>query len=162
MAAGQTLLIFSPHANEPPTTNYATLDCRNQHPCLDYDGASNEDSVFTAVMPQAYDGGGVKVYLMWTNDGTAGDVDWDAAFERIADGGQDIDADGFAAVQSADNTPVPGVSGVSEYTFITFTDGAQMDSVAAGDLFRLKVTRDAVSDTNTDDTNLLAVEIRET
>ena len=44
-------------------------------------------------------------------------------------------------------------------TFIT--DGADMDSVAAGELFRLKVTRDATSDDASGDAELYAVEIRE-
>ena len=45
---------------------------------------------------------------------------------------------------------------------ISFTDGADMDSVAAGEAFRLKVTRDGVSDTAAGDAELMAVEIRET
>ena len=63
MASGDTLLIFTPQANEPPSSNYATMDTRNSHLVLDFDGASNEDAVFSGVMPQHYDGGGVSVYI---------------------------------------------------------------------------------------------------
>jgi hypothetical protein len=89
-------------------------------------------------------------------------IDWDAQFERIGDQQQDLDADGFAAVQSVDNTTVPGTSGLVDIVSIAFTDGAQMDSVAVGESFRLKVTRDAVSDDATGDAELVKVEIRET
>ena len=90
------------------------------------------------------------------------DIDWDVAFERVGDAQQDIDSDGFAAVQSVDNTTVPGTSGHVDIVSIAFTDGAQMDSIAVGEYFRMKVTRDAVSDTATDDAELIAVEIKET
>lgn len=45
---------------------------------------------------------------------------------------------------------------------VAFTDGADMDSVAVGESFRMKVTRDAASDDATGDAELVKVEIRET
>lgn len=163
MASGDTLLIFTPQCNEPPAANYATLDTRNQHPVLDFDAATNESAIFSAVLPRNYGGGGVTVYLHYAmSTAVSGDVDWDVAFERIGDQQQDIDSDGFAAVQSVDNTTVPGTSGNVDIVSVAFTNGAQMDSVAVGEGFRLKVTRDAVSDTATGDAELRFVEIKET
>lgn len=163
MASGDTLVLLFPQDNEPPSSNYATLDTRNLHPCLDFDDSTNESTVFSAVMPQHYDGGGVEVYLHYSmTSATSGDIDWDAAFERIGDQQQDIDSDSFAAVNSTDNTTVPGASGNVDVISISFTDGADMDSVAVGELFRLKVTRDATSDTASGDAELHAIEIRET
>ena len=163
MASGDTLLIFTPLHNEPPSSNNATLDTRNSHAVLDFDDTTNEDAVFKAIMPQAYSGGGVTVYLHYAmTSATSGDVDWDVAFERVSDQVQDIDSDGFAAANSVDNTTVPGTSGNVDVVSVAFTDGADMDSVTAGDGFRVKVTRDAVSDTATGDAELWAVEIRET
>lgn len=163
MASGDTLLSWNALANEPPASSYATLDFRNAHPVLDFDASSNEDAVFSGVMPRHYDGGGVTVYLHYAmTSATSGDIDWDAAFERIGDQQQDIDSDGFAAANSVDNTTVPGTSGLVDIVNITFTDGADMDSVAVGEGFRLKVTRDAASDTATGDAELRFVEIKET
>ena len=163
MAAGDTLLIFTPHQNEPPASDYATLDLRNVHPVLDFDDTTNESAVFSGVMPQNYGGGGVTVYLHYAMaSAESGDVDWDVAFERIGDDQLDIDADSFAAANSVDNTTVLGTSGKVDVVSIAFTDGADMDSVAAGEAFRLKVTRDAAADTATGDAELLAAEIRET
>ena len=163
MASGDTLLIFTPLHDEPPAANNATLDTRNQHPVLDFDPTTNESAVFSAVMPRHYAGGGITVYLHYAmTTAEAGDIDWDVAFERIGDQQQDIDADSFAAVQSVNNTTVPGTSGLVDIVSIAFTDGAQMDSVAVSEGFRLKVTRDAASDTAAGDAELLFVELKET
>ena len=163
MATGDTLLIFTPLHNEPPASNPATLDTRNQHPVLDFDAATNEDAVFSAVMPRSYAGGGLTVYIHYAmSSAESGDVDWDVAFERIGDQQLDIDADSFAAVQSVDNTTVPDTSGLVDIVSVAFTDGAQMDSVAVGEGFRMKVTRDAASDTAAGDAELRFVEVKET
>lgn len=163
MASGDTLLVFSPYANQPPSTNYATLDTRNQHPVLDFDDTINEDAVFSSVMPQNYGGGGLSVFIHYAmTSAVSGNIDWDVSFERIGDQQQDLDADGFAAVQSVDNTTVPGTSGLVDIVSIAFTDGAQMDSIAVGEKFRIKVTRDAANDTATGDAELCNIEIRET
>jgi len=163
MASGDSLLVFTPQANQPPASNYATLDTRNNHLVLDFDDTTNESTVFSGVMPRHYAGGGLTVYIHYAmTTATSGDVDLDAAFERIGDQQQDIDSDGFAAVNSVDNTTVPGTSGLVDIVNITFTDGADMDSIAVGEAFRLKITRDAASDTASGDLELLTLEIKET
>jgi hypothetical protein len=164
MASGDTLLIFTPLHNEPPASNPATLDTRNAHPVLDFDATTNESAVFSAVMPRAYAGTtGVTVYIHYAmSSAVANTVDWDVAFERIGDQQLDIDADSFAAVNSVDDTTVPGTSGLVDIVSVAFTNGADMDSVAVGEGFRLKVTRDAASDDATGDAELIFVEIKET
>ena len=163
MASGDTLLVFTPLHNEPPSSNPATFDTRNSHPVLDFDASTNESAIFSAVMPQAYDGGGLTVLLHYSMaSATSNTVDWDASFERIGDQQLDVDADSFASANPVDNTTVPGTCGMVDVVSIAFTDGADMDNVAAGELFRLKITRDAASDDATGDAELHAVEIRET
>jgi len=164
MASGDTLLIFRPQDNEPPSSNFATLDTRNLHPVLDFDDTTNESAVFSAVMPSNYAGTtGVTVYIHYAMTSAEADtVDWDVAFELIGDQDQDIDGDGFAAVNSVDDTTVPGTSGLVDIVNVAFTNGADMDSVTVGDGFRLKVTRDASSDDATGDAELRFIEIKET
>jgi len=164
MASGNSLLIFLPHNNEPPAANYATLDARNLHPVLDFDASTDESAIFSAVMPQHYAGTtGVTVYIHYAMSSAEADtVDWDVAFERIGDQELDIDGDSFAAVNSVDNTTVPGTTGLVDIVSVAFTDGADMDSVAVGEAFRLKVIRDATNDDAAGDAELLALEIRET
>ena len=164
MASGDSLIQFHPYNNEPTATNYATLDTRNQHPCLDFDAATNESAVFTGVMPQHYAATtGVTVYLYWAASTDTTDthhVYWDVSFEL--DTGLDLDGDSFAAVQSKDTDHCNATSGIETVTTIAFTAGAQMDSVVAGSHFRMMVTRDAANDDVTGDAELFMVEIRET
>jgi hypothetical protein len=165
MASGNTLISFGPLDNEPPSSNYATIDTRNLQPCLDFDASTDESAVFSGVLPRHYAGGGITIRLFWAGStATSGTCRWDVSIERQADEGQDLDSDGFAAAQSAGGT-APGTSGALQYTDIAFTDGAQMDSLAVGERFRLKVTRDADGSGGTDDmtgdAELFGVEIRE-
>lgn len=166
MASGDTLLIFTPLHNEPPAASYATLDTRNAHPVLDFDGAADEEAVFSGVLPRNYAGGGLTVRTYWAfTTATSGNLRVQAAFERIDVSSLDLDADSFAAFQSAGGT-APGTSGQVIGVDVTFTNGAQMDSVAAGEPFRLKIRRDADGTSGTDDittdAELVGIEIKET
>lgn len=162
-ASGDTLSIFTPQHNVPPTSNFATVDTRNNHLLLDFDDTTNESAVFSGIMPRNYASNGVTVYIHYVmTSATTNTVDWDIAFERIGDQQLDIDADSFAAVNSVDNTTVPGVSGNVDIVTITFTEGADMDSIAVGESFRLKITRDAVNDDASGDAELVSIEIKET
>ena len=161
MATGDSLNQFMPKAFTPPSSNAATFDFINRHPVLDFDGSVGESTIFEDVLPDHYDGGGINVFIHWSCDGTTGDVDWEASIERIGDGVLDIDADSFAAARSITNETVPGTSHEVKISSISFSNGAQMDSLAAGESYRLKITRIASADVNNDDANLVGVEIRE-
>jgi hypothetical protein len=163
MASGETLQIFHPYNNEPPSTNYATLDTRNNHPILNFDKDTDESAIFSSILPRNYADGGITVYIHWSADGvTINDVVWDVSFERIGTA-QDLDVDSFAAVQSVTDT-APGTDGFVAIANIPFTNGAQMDSIAIGEEYRLKITRDANngSDDLDADAQLGALELKET
>lgn len=163
MASGETLIVFTPQCNEPPASIAAVPGVRNQHPILSFDDTTNWEAVFSGVMPRNYAGGGITVYLHYSMaSAVTGNVDLDVAFERIGDQQLDIDADSFAAVQSVDNTTVPGTAGNVDIVSIAFTAGAQMDSIAVGEGFRMKVIRDAAADTASGNLELRFIEIKET
>lgn len=164
MASGDTLLTFTAAANEPPSTNYATLDTRNNHLVLDFDTTTQETAIFTAVMPRTYSAAtGVTVYVhAMLTSATSGTLGWDVSFERMSDATTDLDSDSFATAQTITAATVPGTSGVVLVLNVAITAGANMDSVAAGESFRLRVRRDVTNDTATGDAELLAVEIKET
>lgn len=166
MASGDTLLWVSVLSNEPPSSAYATFDTRNGHAVLDFDDSADEAAILRAVMPRHYGGGGVTAYIHYAmTSATSGKVRLELSFERIGDGQQDVDADGFAAAQAVNVDPVPATSGHVDIVSVAFTNGAQMDSVAAGESFRLKVVRkgtDATNDTASGDLELFGVELKET
>ena len=167
MASGDTLAIFGPLDGEPPATNYATLDtitaATGVRPVLDFDGATDETIIFSGVMPSNYDGGGITC-VAWaaTSAGNTANVALEMAFEQVADGGN-LAAGGsdFAAVNTTGAVAGAATNILFDLT-CTFTDGADMDSVVAGDAYRLKVTRDIGIASNTDDLQLLVIEVRET
>lgn len=165
MASGNTLIVFTPNGAEFPASAYATLDVRNNHPCLDFDTTNTESAFFTGVMPQSYsDATGVTVYIHWAAaSATSGTIGWLVAFERNGDG-QSITTDDFATNQptSSNAVTVPASSGTIDITSIAVTKGANMDSVVAGDMFRIRIQRDIANDTASGDAELYAVEIRET
>lgn len=162
MASGNTLAIFTPQCNEPPASGFATLDTRNSHPVLDF--AIDEIAVFSGVMPRHYGGGGVTVYKHYAmSSAEANDIKLETYFERIGDQQQDIDSDGFAAAQNSGDITVPGTSGNVDIISTTHAEGAQMDSIAVGEGFRLKVKRIAVvGDDAAGDLELRFIEIKET
>ncbi|KIO48185.1 hypothetical protein [Nitrosospira sp. NpAV] len=163
MASGDTLLAFFPPDNEPPASNYATLDTRNNHPVLDFDAVTAETALFTGILPRNYAGGGITVYIHAALSGAiAGTLGWLMAFERLSDMTMDMDADSFAADQAVTAATVPGTSGVILVLSAAVSNGANMDSIAAGEAFRLRIKRDVANDTAAGDAELIAVELKET
>jgi hypothetical protein len=163
MATGQTLIQFNALNNEPPASNFATLDRRNGHNCLDFDGSTQEAAVFRGILPRNYSGLGITVYVHWAaTSATTGTIGWDVAFERIGDSQQDVDADGFATAQTITAVTVPGTSGHVDITNVAVTNGANIDSIAVGEMFRVRIRRDVANDTAVGDAELFAVELKET
>ncbi len=162
MASGDTLLVFTPQAFGSGTGRFD--ETAQEHPVFDM--ALTETFVLTSVMPRQYAGTtGVTVYVHYAmSSASSNDIKVQAAFERIGDGSQNIHSGtGFAAAQDTGDITVPGTAGLVDIEDITFTDGAQMDSVAVGESFRLKFTRAAVAGTDaTGDLELVAIEIKET
>lgn len=171
MATGDTLLLFDAGDGQPPATTAASLDRRAggstpaEHFLVwDFDAAADEFLDFRGIMPQHYDGGGLTCRIWWgASTATTGNVIWDMAFRSIEDDAEDIDAAHTYTVNSVTDA-APSASGEYTAAVITFTDGADMDSVGAGDPFVLRISRDAnnASDTMAGDAELVAIEIRET
>lgn len=162
MATGDTLCVFVPQGAEFPASNYATLDTRNNHPCLDFDTTTGETAYWSDVLPRNYAGGGITAYVHWAaTSATTGTAGFLAAFERVGTA-QDVDADSFAADQTITAATVSGTSGILIITNVAVTNGANMDSIAVGELFRFRLTRDVANDTAAGDVEVYAVELKET
>jgi hypothetical protein len=171
MASGATLLILTPQNNVPPATLYATFDVMvgtstpvESIPVLDFDDTTVEYADFYGVMPNNYTGGGVTITFIWSGAQNTNNGAWAAAFRRITDDAVDLDTTAFTYDynQTADLTPA-NVVGEVAYDTLTFTDGADMDSVVAGDYFILRIKRPAPSGTKiTGDCSIHAITIKET
>jgi hypothetical protein len=163
VATGQTLLTFLPQDNEPPATVFGRYDTRNSHPVIDFDATAQWAAIFSGVLPRHYAGGGITVYVHYAaTSATTGTIGWDVAFERIGDGSQDLDADGFATAQTITAVTVPGTSGLVDIVNVAISDGANLDSIAVGETFRVRIRRDVANDDAAGDAELVAVELKET
>lgn len=167
MASGDSLVVFTPRMAELPTSNFPTFDTRNTVVVLDFDDSTTETCYFRGFMPRHYDGGGITITLGWafTSSGTPGTdtCDWEVAFASVSDDADDLDGSLFAAANTGVATSASADGEVDYYTGITFTDGADMDSVAAGEYFMMSVARDATGGTaSPGDAELVFIEIKET
>lgn len=155
----------------PPASSFATMDTRaggstpaESMPVFDFDASTQEYMDFMVRLSEKYAGGGLTVQVAWmATSATSGDVRWGAAFRRFQDDAEDLDTSqtydfNYAAVTAA------SASGEVVYDTITFTDGADMDSLAAGEMAIMRVTRDAANgaDTMTGDAELVLVSGKET
>lgn len=163
-AGPDTLCTLLPSTYFPPATAYATRDTRNNTPVLDFDATTDESAMWLDILPVRYAGGGITVEIVFAaTSAISGDVVWCAQIERIGSEIQDLDADGFASAKTVTVT-TSGTSGYTKKASLSFANGAEMDSVAAGEAFRVKIYRDAdnAADTATGDAELIAVHVKET
>jgi hypothetical protein len=148
---------FAANDSQPPASAFATLDTRNSIAVLDFDDTTKESAVFVGIMPEAASlGSGLLIRLHWmATTATTNAVRWEVALERS---NTDLDSDSFDTVATG-TTTTNGTSGTISTTEITLTT---IDGVTAGDVFRLRVARDAANagDTMTGDAELVAVEVR--
>jgi hypothetical protein len=172
MASGNTLLVLTPPDCNPPATLYATLDWvvgtstpAENIPVLDFDDTTVEYADFYCVMPSHYSAAtGVTLTFVWSAAANSNNGVWAAAFRLVGDDVEDLDttAHTYDYNTTADLTP-PSAVGEVAYDTLTFTAGADMDSVVAGSYFVLRVRRPAPSGTKiTGDCSLHAIIITDT
>lgn len=163
MASGNSLMMFGARDGIPATSNGAQHAMRNSHPVLAFDTTTQETVYFIGVMPRHYGGGGVTVYVHATlASATTGTLGWDVSFERMSDATTDLDSDSFASAQTITAATVPGTSGVVLVLNVAVSDGANMDSIAVGEAFRLRLRRDVANDTAAGDAEFHTMELKET
>jgi hypothetical protein len=149
-----------------PVFAAASIDTRaSDLRLLDFDDTANEIEIFLMVMPRSYAGGGVTVSIWVLTTTATGDMSFKTFFKSVTDNVDNLDTKNFAAPQSNQAIDAPGASGRARLFTIAHTNGAQMDSVAAGEPFFLMLMRDAQDTTNDDmagDSEFMAGEMKET
>lgn len=177
MASGDVVGIF--YRIQQPSTLFATPSVRvggstpnEVVPQWDFDDATVEYLDVYGQMSSRYSGGGITVHLKWvakTAATTSGDVVWAAAFREIIEGGDDLDVSQTYDFNWVAST-APSTNGRIKYAAITFTNGADMDNVGAGDMFILRIARNAnwttptnpAADNMIGDSSLIGVVVVET
>lgn len=107
---------------------------------------STDEFVYTPSfeMPAAYTGSGtLKIDLLIGGAGTSGNIGFDVAVEAIT-AADAVDMTGASSwdTDNTANTAAPGTAGYLAKLTITLTN---KDSVAAGDIMRLRINRDAAT-----------------
>lgn len=171
MASGNALCLFHAQDGVPPASTYATGDRiaggstpAESVPVLDFDQGSDEFIDFYGVLPATYSGGGLTITLMWSaSSATSGNVVWGLAFRRVADDAEQLSTSHSYSYNEVTDAAPSALTEVA-YATITFTNGADMDDLAAGEMFILRCRRngDDAGDTMSGDAELHFIYIRET
>jgi hypothetical protein len=154
----------------PPTTLFAAFGTRvggstpaENFPIWSFDAATIEYLDLVCVL-QGYAGGGLTFTLPWiAASATSGVTRWGAAIRRLVDDAEDIDTAHTYDYNDVDDTAA-SATGELSYPTLAFTDGADMDSWAEGELAIVRVRRNAAhaNDSMAGDSQLVGLIGRET
>lgn len=158
-----TRVIFLPEsARLSPTIPPELNQDSQQRFYLAFDAANDEEVDWSFVAPQGMTGALSLVVFYRMATATSGAVRFEAWLEAITPGDtvNTLSASSFDATNNAGAT-VPATAGYVQTVTITLTNN---DGIAAGDLVRLRMRRDANGTTGTDDAagdaHVLAAELR--
>lgn len=156
-----TRFIFLPKDAELPGANGPQLTTVNDRPVLAFDASADEHCFWTAVAPQNMSGAlSILVFYVMAS-ANSGAIYFQAQLEAVTPtDALDLDSStGFDTANLTGDNPAATV-GYMKAQPLTLTN---VDSIAPGDLFRLRFNRDAdnASDTATGDLYVLAIEFRD-
>lgn len=159
-----TRAVFTPPSAEfYDTTNFPALTTVNGRMVLAFDATTDENICWTSVVPQGLTGTITVVISYFMASATTGAVRWQCQLECVtASDALDLDAaTSFDTANTAGGT-VGGVAGYMTQTTVTMSN---TDAMTAGDVYRLRVSRDADGTSGTDDATgdayLWTVELRD-
>lgn len=98
---------------------------------------------------QGYGGGGLTLKLYWSSLATSNNCVWQAAIRRVQDDAEDFNTTAHSYDFNTVTAAAPSAVGEISYDSITFTDGADMDSLANGEAFVIRVLRDPANGSDT-------------
>ena len=132
----------------PPGTAYATFDVRpggstpaENIPVWDFDASSSEYLDYLCKL-EGYSGGGLTFTIPWSaTSATSGTARWEIGIRAVPDDAEDIDVSHSYQFNGVSDV-APSASGELSYPTITFTDGADMDSWAEGEMAVVRIYRD--------------------
>jgi len=134
----------------PPAANFAVRSRRaggstpsENMPIWLFDAATIEYLDFLCFL-RGYDGGGLTFTFVWSAaTATTLEVVWGVAIRRVQDDLEDIDAAQTYDFNDHAGATTATLSGEFAYDTVTFTNGADMDSWADGEMAIVRVRRNA-------------------
>jgi hypothetical protein len=142
-----------------PTSNPATLDRSENNDRLLFDASTSECVMWQFMWPVDYASGGALRVIYSMTSATSGGVSIDASVMAVTPGDAvDGNTDSYDTVNNCDDATVPGTAGFFDVISCTLTN---KDSVAAGDIAKIKLCRAVAdsADTATGDMEVTAVEL---
>lgn len=130
------------------TTGTTDPGAGENFPVIRFDDSSDEYWDFSCALEANYDSGGIDIELVWSGAAATGNVGWNAALRRKTDDAEDLDSTDHSYSYQSVTAAAPSAVGEVSYDTISFTDGAQMDSTAAGERFNLRIYRDTTVGSN--------------
>lgn len=156
MATGDS--IGSLYLAKPATTNGAVKAVTaGPFPVWDFDDATSETLYFYGRVGTYNGSAALRVILPWKFTTFVGSqtCQWEVSFGRVANDLDSIDSVVFAAAQTVLATEA-SATGELKYTSVAFTN-AQADGIQKGELFVLRVVRNAALGTASPGDSRLAV-----
>jgi len=154
-----------PYAAEFPSTAFPQLmaiHSTERRAALAFDASTVESCRWTFVAPQGLTGTMNAIIYYCMASATADSVNFEVSIEAVTtEDALDLDAATSFDTMNDGHETVPGTAGYMSLLAVALTNA---DSMAAGDLVRLKLERDAddgTDDTATGDAYVLAVEFRD-
>lgn len=152
----------------PPAANAATFDLRpgasspgERYPVYDFDASTIEYLDFLCLL-SGYAGGGLTFTVPWSaTSATSGTAVIGIAIRRLAYDSEDVDPSHSYDFNDTSDT-APGTLGHVTNPTITFTDGADMDSWADGELAIVRVRRNTSGNSMSGDLELWGIIGQET
>lgn len=103
--------------------------------------SSTEYLDFDCTLLEDYDEGGLTLFIKTGAASASGVTVWQAAMRRVDDNNENLTTS-HSYVHQGVSVTAPTAIGKVSYDEITFTHGAQMDNLLAGEKFILRIKRD--------------------
>lgn len=127
-------------------TAFATPDFINTSLVYDFDDTINECLIFSGIIPSQYAGGGITTTMLLAADAATADMSFAGFFRSFTDDVDNLLETAFntwGTIKRANAIDAPSVIGEITYDTIAFSSGAEMDSVAEGEMFQFLLMCDA-------------------
>lgn len=141
-----TIADFDPWEADISMANAAVFETRAAgtgfHRLLTFVDTGTREAWFTGKMPEGYGGEDINIRIeAMAASATSGAVVFDGAIERHQRGTDDLDTDSLGTLVTATSGTFTTPNGEEQQTVILLNTAGELDSIAAGEKFRIRIRR---------------------